>query len=142
MVRNTMEEVTGAGTARRSRHRRLLDPDLCDPLEEPRAWFRAHGGWRRLSASRAAAAKAADGGVHGQSVLCRRHQQADTTLMEIGQGRVFTKGGAEGVHCAALPELGLGIALKCGDGAGRAAEIAMTAVLAKLLKADTGCRRN
>ncbi|RUY68795.1 asparaginase, partial [Mesorhizobium sp. M7A.F.Ca.CA.001.05.1.1] len=33
-------------------------------------------------------------------------------------------------------ELGLGIALKCDDGAGRAGEAMVAAVLAKLLRAD------
>jgi L-asparaginase II len=50
--------------------------------------------------------------------------------------RVFVKGGAEGVHCAALPELGLGIAVKCDDGAGRAAEVMMAGTLARLLASD------
>ncbi|TIL96620.1 MAG: asparaginase, partial [Mesorhizobium sp.] len=57
----------------------------------------------------------------------------DVALMEAAPGRIFTKGGAEGVHCAAIPELGLGIALKCDDGAGRAGEAMIATVLAKLL---------
>ena len=32
--------------------------------------------------------------------------------------RVFVKTGAEGVYCGALPEQGLGLAVKCDDGAG------------------------
>jgi L-asparaginase II len=47
--------------------------------------------------------------------------------------KAFVKGGAEGVWCAALPALGLGIALKCDDGAGRAAEVAMAALLVRHL---------
>ncbi|MFZ0694196.1 MAG: asparaginase, partial [Alphaproteobacteria bacterium] len=39
------------------------------------------------------------------------------------------KGGAEGVFCAALPQQKLGIAIKIEDGAGRAAEVAMGALL-------------
>jgi L-asparaginase II len=39
------------------------------------------------------------------------------------------KGGAEGVFCGMLPSLGLGIALKMWDGAGRAAEVAMATLL-------------
>lgn len=62
--------------------------------------------------------------------------RADTKLMEAAPGRIFVKIGAEGVFCAALPELGLGIALKCDDGAGRAAEVMVAAVLAKLLAND------
>jgi L-asparaginase II len=50
--------------------------------------------------------------------------------------RVFVKGGAEGVYCAALPEQGLGIAAKCDDGAGRAAEVIMAGVLMRLVGED------
>jgi L-asparaginase II len=46
---------------------------------------------------------------------------------------VFVKTGAEGVYCGALPEQGLGIALKCEDGAGRAAELIMAAMVARFL---------
>ena len=46
---------------------------------------------------------------------------------------VFVKGGAEGMHCAALPGLGLGLALKVDDGAKRGAERALAEVLAALL---------
>ena len=46
--------------------------------------------------------------------------------------RVFVKTGAEGVFCGAVPHAGLGIALKCDDGAHRAAEVLMAAVLANL----------
>ncbi len=41
------------------------------------------------------------------------------------KGRVLAKVGAEGVYCAALPELGLGLALKAQDGSKRAAETAL-----------------
>ncbi len=56
--------------------------------------------------------------------------------MERFGKRVYVKTGAEGVFCGAIPELGLGIALKCDDGATRAAEVAMANVLAQLLKDD------
>ena len=42
---------------------------------------------------------------------------------------VRVKGGAEGVYAAALPELGLGMALKIDDGAARAAECAAAHIL-------------
>ena len=57
--------------------------------------------------------------------------------MERFGTRIFVKTGAEGVYCAALPEQGLGIALKCDDGAGRAAEVMLAATLARLLPQDT-----
>ena len=59
-----------------------------------------------------------------------------TEIMQIFGARVFVKTGAEGVYCAALPEQGLGIAVKCDDGAGRAAEVALAAMLARFLPLD------
>ena len=47
-------------------------------------------------------------------------------------GRGIVKTGAEGVFAATLPEKGLGIAVKIDDGAGRAAVIAITAILESL----------
>lgn len=55
----------------------------------------------------------------------------DTGLM-TELPRVFVKTGAEGVYCGCVPHAGLGIALKCDDGAGRAAEVAMASVLESL----------
>ena len=61
-------------------------------------------------------------------------ERFDTVVMEALRERAFIKTGAEGVYCAALPEVGLGIALKIEDGAGRAAETVMAALLARFLK--------
>jgi L-asparaginase II len=52
--------------------------------------------------------------------------------MQAAPGRVFAKYGAEAVYTAAIPELGLGIALKCDDGSERGAVAMINAVLAKL----------
>ena len=60
----------------------------------------------------------------------------DTALMEALGARVFSKTGAEGVFCVALPELGLGIAVKCRDGAGRGAEVATAALVDRFLKPE------
>ena len=49
-----------------------------------------------------------------------------TDFMVATAPRVFVKTGAEGVFCAAVPAYGLGVALKCDDGAGRAAWAART----------------
>ena len=81
---------------------------------------------------------------------CRRllHAVADTPRMIAGTGRIDTaiaaalgprclaKTGAEGVHGAVLPELGLGIALKIDDGAGRAAAVALMRLLTRLRLLD------
>jgi L-asparaginase II len=61
----------------------------------------------------------------------------DTRVMQALGERVFCKVGAEGVHCAALPELGLGVAIKMDDGNNaRAVEVVMAAVVAALLPLD------
>ena len=61
----------------------------------------------------------------------------DTVVMQRLGERVFCKVGAEGVYCAALPELGLGVALKMDDGnTARAAEVVMAAALERLLRLD------
>ncbi|PLX39007.1 MAG: asparaginase [Hyphomicrobiales bacterium] len=56
-----------------------------------------------------------------------------TDVMELFKGRVFVKVGAEGVYTAAIPELSLGVALKCDDGAIRGAEVMMAAVINALV---------
>ena len=56
-----------------------------------------------------------------------------TEIMQLFGARVFVKTGAEGVYCGALPEEGLGIAIKCDDGAGRAAQAVMAAIIARFL---------
>lgn len=56
----------------------------------------------------------------------------DSIVGEAAKGRFVTKIGAEGVECAVIPEMGLGIALKVEDGASRAASVAMAGILRKL----------
>jgi L-asparaginase II len=61
----------------------------------------------------------------------------DTRLMQHFGERVCCKVGAEGVYCAALPELGLGLAIKMDDGnTARAAEVVLAALLHTLLRAE------
>lgn len=55
-----------------------------------------------------------------------------TDLMAGWPGRVIAKVGAEGVYCAALPALRLGVALKVEDGDMRGAPAALHAVLTQL----------
>ncbi len=56
-----------------------------------------------------------------------------TDMMTLLRGAALIKTGAEGVFCAGLANLGLGVALKVDDGATRAAEATMAAVIARLL---------
>ncbi len=57
----------------------------------------------------------------------------DTDVMSVLRAKAFTKTGAEGVFCAALPSQGLGVAVKCDDGTTRAAEMMMAAVLQRFV---------
>jgi len=63
--------------------------------------------------------------VGGSGRLC-------TELSRAVQGRILAKTGAEGVYCVAVPGAELGIALKVEDGATRASEPALLAVLRAL----------
>ena len=60
----------------------------------------------------------------------------DTEFMSRFGARAFTKTGAEGVFIAALPEAGLGIAVKADDGATRAAETMIAALIARFAGFD------
>mgnify|MGYP000501153051 CR=1 FL=1 len=55
-----------------------------------------------------------------------------SALIEHSNGSILAKTGAEGVYAVALPELGLGVAVKVEDGAGRASQVAVAE------KADPG----
>jgi L-asparaginase II len=59
-----------------------------------------------------------------------------TEIMQLLGAQALVKTGAEGVMCAAVPALALGVAIKCDDGASRAAEALMAAMLARLLTLD------
>jgi len=58
--------------------------------------------------------------------------RACTGLMRAMEGRVSIKTGAEGVFVAMVPEKGLGVALKVADGATRASEATIAALLVRL----------
>lgn len=60
-----------------------------------------------------------------------------TKLMQVAPGRIFAKTGAEGVFCALLPDKGLSFAVKAEDGATRAAEAMIAALLARHFEEDS-----
>lgn len=63
-------------------------------------------------------------------------ERFDSHILSALGPAAIVKGGAEGVHAAAVPSLGVGIALKIDDGARRAAEVAMAALLRYLKVID------
>jgi L-asparaginase II len=75
-----------------------------------------------------------------EPLMVAGHGRFDSALIAAGRGRILSKGGAEGVQVAFLPEPGIGIALKALDGATRAREVALGAVLDWLGVMDTPLR--
>ena len=67
-----------------------------------------------------------------RSFLVSGTGRADYVLTEAATEPLILKGGAEGVSMGALPERGIGFALKCEDGNGRGADEAVAAVLHQL----------
>jgi L-asparaginase II len=64
--------------------------------------------------------------------------RVDTRVMQAFGERVCCKVGAEGMYCVALPDEGLGIAIKMDDGnTARAVEVAMAALLRRFVPAKS-----
>jgi L-asparaginase II len=85
-----------------------------------------------LSPARAAAARRITAACMSEPFMVAGSSRFCTDAMGLFSGRLFVKGGAEGVYCAALPGAGFGVALKCDDGTTRASEAMMAAVIAAL----------
>lgn len=137
MVRDAMQAVTGA--AHDAAHQATDGcsiPTYAVPLRSFALGFARMATGNGLGPERARAARRLLGACMAEPFLVAGSGRADVALMQTAPGRIFVKVGAEGVYCAALPELGFGIALKCDDGAARAAEVMVAAVLAKLLGGD------
>lgn len=91
---------------------------------------------RAAAAARMLAAMAAHPGMVAGS------GRFDTGVIAAAGRGIVSKGGAEGVHAAALSELGLGIAVKIDDGSKRAAEAAMAALLLAYARPDAAARHH
>jgi L-asparaginase II len=137
LVRATLQDLSGAPL---SEEQRAVDgcsvPTWAIPLQGLAVAFAKFATGTGLAAGRAQAtarlrAACAEKPWHvaGTGRFC-------TEIMQRFGPRVFVKTGAEGVYCGALPEQGLGIAIKCDDGAGRAAQAIMAAVIARFLPLD------
>jgi L-asparaginase II len=140
-VRHVLEDMTGSVL---SEDRRAIDgcsvPTWAIPLKNLAYAFAKFGSGHGLSRDRAAAAARLRAAcaqkpwhVAGTGRFC-------TEIMQLFGARVFLKTGAEGMYCGALPGQGLGIAIKCDDGAGRAAEAIMAAVIARSLPLEAAER--
>ena len=85
-----------------------------------------------LSPARAEAATRLYAAVRANPLYVAGTGRVCTAIIEAAGGVASVKTGAEGAFIAVLGELGLGIALKIDDGAGRGAETVIAAVLAAL----------
>jgi len=94
-----------------------------------------------LSPGHATAARRLRQAVAAAPFMVAGSGRFDTRVMDRLGERVCCKVGAEGVYCAALPEQGLGVAIKIDDGNNaRAAEVVMAAVIEALVRLDDGER--
>ncbi|KAB7614523.1 asparaginase [Amylibacter sp. SFDW26] len=91
---------------------------------------------RGLGDTRETAARSLVEAMGKHPELVAGETRACTDLMRAMDGKVAVKTGAEGVFIAILPEQGLGVALKIEDGATRASEAAIAALLVRLGVAD------
>ena len=133
-VRSVLEELTGTPLAAD-----VCATDGCSiptyaiPLDRLAAAFATLATGAGLSAQRATAARRLFDACMAEPTLVAGTGRFCTDAMLAVPGRLLVKTGAEGVYCGAIPELGLGIALKCEDGATRAAETMMAAVVQAIL---------
>ena len=131
-VRAVLENLSGAV---------LADPaiDGCSvptwaiPLENLARAYAKFATGRGLSRQRADAAVRLRAACAAAPWYVAGSGRFGTEIMQIFGARALVKTGAEGMFCGALPELGFGIAVKCDDGAGRACEAIMAALIARFL---------
>jgi len=133
-VRAVLEELSGETLGE---DRRAIDgcsvPTWALPLQSLARAFARFGTGDKLAPERARAAARLRDACTSKPWYVAGTGRFCTEIMRLFGSRVFVKTGAEGVYCGALPELGLGIAIKCDDGAGRAAQAIMAALIARFL---------
>ena len=112
-------------------------PTFAIPLRNLARAFARVGTGIGLSPAHAQAAKRLRRAVASAPFMVGGTGRFDTRVMERLGERVFCKVGAEGVFCAALPERGLGVAIKIDDGnTARACEVVMAAVIEAFVALD------
>ncbi|WP_428682083.1 asparaginase [Reyranella sp.] len=104
-------------------------PTLATPLKSLAQAMASMADPSGLSSKRADAAVRIRKAINAEPFMVAGTGRFCTRINEAAPGVIQVKTGAEGVFCGMLPTLGLGVALKVWDGAGRAAEVAMAALL-------------
>lgn len=108
-------------------------PTYAVPLSSLAFGFARFGAGAGMSESRAKAAQRIYNAAIAEPFYIAGTGRFCTEVMTLLRGAALVKTGAEGVFCAALGGVGLGVALKADDGATRAAEAMMAMVLSRLL---------
>ena len=104
-------------------------PTLATPLKSLARAMASMADPSRLSNKHAEAATRIRAAMNAEPFMMAGTGAFGTRINAALPGVAEVKGGAEGVFCGMLPGLGLGVALKMWDGAGRASEVAMAALL-------------
>jgi L-asparaginase II len=117
-------------------------PTYAIPLKNIATGFARFATGEGLSKSRAEAVRRLRQAVAASPFHVAGTGRFDTLVMEELRERAFIKTGAEGVYCAALPEKGFGIAIKIDDGATRASETVMAAMLTRFLELDASASKS
>ena len=129
-VKATIEGITGTSIPE---SRRAVDgcsvPTWAVPLKHLALGFARFGTGNSLAPERAKAAARLRAACAAHSWYVAGSGRFCTEVMQRLGARAFVKVGAEGVYLGALPERGLGIAVKCDDGGARAAEVVMAALI-------------
>ncbi len=112
-------------------------PTFAVPLRHLALAFARVATGQGLSSDRARAAQRLRRAVAHAPFMVGGTDRFDTRVMQRLGARVFCKVGAEGVYCAALPDRGLGVAIKIDDGNNaRAAEVVMAALIEAFVALD------
>jgi L-asparaginase II len=115
-------------------------PTYAIPIKALARGFARFGAGDRLTPARAAATRRIREAVAAHPDMVAGTGRFDTIVMKALGLRAFVKTGAEGVYCAALPQLGLGLAVKADDGAARAAQVVIAALIDRFLPMDDEAR--
>lgn len=140
-IRGTMEVLTGAILGHQN-----CGTDGCSiptyavPLKGLAHGFAKMVTGNTLSAERAKASRRLMDACMAEPFYVAGTNRACTRLMQVAPGKIFAKTGAEGVFIAALPDEGLAMAVKCEDGATRAAEAMIFALISRYFEKGSEVR--
>jgi L-asparaginase II len=133
-IRRVLSEICGVPLDRRDMG---IDgcsvPTFALPLAALATGFARLGSGKGLAGTRKEAAERLVRACIASPSLVAGEGRFDTVVMRDLGPNVFSKGGAEGVHCASLPALGLGVAVKIDDGTKRGAEHVLARLLSELV---------